>query len=143
LATEIHAPARIYLEHIKRMQMNNLKILLVDDQSDLREVIKIMLRRLGADVESAENGQDGFKKAMYGEFDLIFMDLEMPVMDGMEATKLLRNRGYSKPIIAISANHYKLNLTNSLDPGFNARIPKPFGSAEIKSALKLFYPKVS
>ncbi|MDQ3232530.1 MAG: response regulator [Pseudobdellovibrionaceae bacterium] len=122
--------------------MSQIKILVVDDFSDNRVMISLMLKQFGALVEVAENGKAGVEKALNEEFDIILMDLEMPVMDGCEATKQLRLDGYTKPIVAISANHDKLNK-QTLSSGFNAAIARPFGCEEIRANLALLCDRSS
>jgi CheY-like chemotaxis protein len=84
-------------------------ILVVDDSKEGREVISRVLRCVGLDVETAENGQVACERALAAveqrrPFDLILMDVSMPVMDGCEATVHLREHGYSGRIAAFTAN---------------------------------------
>nr|MDA3869858.1 PAS domain S-box protein [Gammaproteobacteria bacterium] len=79
-------------------------ILLVDDSLDNQQLISMFIRKTGAQVTLAENGQQAVEKALAGEFDLILMDMQMPVMDGIEAIHRLRAGGYKRPIVSLTAN---------------------------------------
>jgi CheY-like chemotaxis protein len=112
---------------VKKRDLNLkfLKILIVDDSSDNQALIKKILTSAGAHVETANNGQEGFDKAMSEDFSLILMDLQMPKMDGYEATRLLRENGYKKPIIALTAHAMKEERQRSLQSGFDDHLTKP------------------
>ncbi len=69
------------------------KVLLVDDIRDNRILISTILRRYGVEVDCANNGKEGVMKALLGDYDLILMDIQMPVMDGIKATEELRMHG--------------------------------------------------
>jgi PAS domain S-box-containing protein len=101
------------------------RILVVDDSDENRELLDLVLGDAGIEVESAENGEVGVRKAIESHFDLILMDMQMPVMDGYTATKLLREKGYTKPILALSANAMKGFEQQYLDAGCNGHISKP------------------
>jgi signal transduction histidine kinase/CheY-like chemotaxis protein len=102
-----------------------LRVLVVDDSSDNQALLKRILRIAGATVETANNGKEGVEKALQGDFSLVLMDLQMPVMDGYEATKMLRDQGYTKPIIALTAHAMKEERQRSLRSGFDDHITKP------------------
>ena len=80
------------------------KILVVDDGQANRRLIKLILERAGCRVDEAENGQIGFEKATASHYDIVLMDMQMPVLDGYQATKKLRDHDYTKPIVALTAN---------------------------------------
>ena len=80
------------------------KVLVVDDGQANRRLIKLILERAGCSVEEAENGQIGFEKATTSHYDVVLMDMQMPVLDGYQATAKLREHQYSKPIVALTAN---------------------------------------
>lgn len=116
----IHISKAIYTSHL-----NRFKILVVDDSLDNQELIKKILKLAGASVETASNGKEAIEKAIKGDFSLILMDLQMPEMDGYEATQVLRTRGFKKPIIALTAHAMKEERQRTLQGGFNDHITKP------------------
>jgi PAS domain S-box-containing protein len=83
------------------------RVLVVDDGPENRRLVKLVLEESGLQVEEAENGKVGLDKALAEQFDLVLMDMQMPVMDGYMATRLLRERGFSKPIFALTAHAMK------------------------------------
>ena len=84
-----------------------------------------MLRRVGVQVTTAENGQVGAELAMKHPFDLILMDMQMPVMDGYTATALLRQQGITMPIIALTAHAMKGDEDKCLAAGCSGYVTKP------------------
>lgn len=102
-------------------------ILLVDDSEDNQKLISLYLRRLGNTVLVAANGLQALKLAFEQDtkIDLILMDFQMPVMDGVEATGLLRAKGFNKPIIALTANVGAGDSQTYTEMGFNDYIGKP------------------
>jgi len=109
----------------------NCRVLLVEDGLDNQHLIAQVLRKAGADVSVAENGQVAVDVALAAKqaeraFDIILMDIQMPVMDGYEATRQLRKTGYTNPIIALTANATTKNRQKCLDIGCNDYMTKPF-----------------
>ena len=105
-------------------------ILLVEDGPDNQRLISFVLKKAGADVTIANNGQEGFDAAMEaldaGEpFGLILMDMQMPIMDGYEATARLRENGYPGQIVALTAHAMKGEVQKCLDAGCDVFMSKP------------------
>jgi len=111
------------------------RILIVEDTPALQELALHFLRRAGLSAELARNGRDGVEKAIDGEFDVILMDIQMPEMDGYQATQLLREKGYDKPIIAMTANATADDQKRCLASGFDAFIPKPINKDGLYNTL--------
>lgn len=88
-------------------------------------LIAKILRISRAQVTTASNGKEGIELASRDEYSVILMDLQMPEMDGYEATRELRKRGYKKPIIALTAHAMKEERQRCLDNGFNDHMTKP------------------
>ncbi len=80
------------------------RVLVVEDTPELQRLLQQMLERLGIEVVIASNGQEGIDQAWAQTFGLLLMDMQMPVMDGIEATQRLRDQGYQGPIVALTAN---------------------------------------
>jgi PAS domain S-box-containing protein len=103
----------------------NHRVLVVDDGETNRKLIQFVLGRAGAKVFSAENGRQAVDRALAEPFDLILMDMQMPVMDGYQATSELRAQGVTAPIIALTANAMKGDEARCRDAGCSGYLSKP------------------
>lgn len=115
------------------------KILIVDDVPINRTVLKIMLRRMDFEVEEAVNGKEALEKFEENPADLILMDISMPVMNGLETTKHLRQEGHNideLPIIAVTASTFYNKKETLRSKGFNALLKKPFKERDLTEVLK-------
>ncbi|MDB5804565.1 MAG: arcB 7 [Betaproteobacteria bacterium] len=101
------------------------RILVADDGAENRELVSLVLAEHGLWVEEAENGQVAVEKVKAGGFDLILMDMQMPVLDGFGATRRLRAQGVKTPIVALTANAMKGFEKEVLDAGCTAYVTKP------------------
>jgi CheY-like chemotaxis protein len=115
-------------------------IMVVDDNEDLREMLRFMVERLGYQVVEAENGREAIEIARRRCPDLILMDLSMPVMDGLAATRLLRKIEdmCDVPIIAISANRREQSQADALAAGCNEYMTKPVNFHQLNTVLGSF-----
>ena len=138
-----------YQERILEKQERNIsgiRILLVDDNELNLEVAKELLEGEGACVTTAWNGQEAlelFEKEPEGTFDLIIMDIMMPVMNGLEAARRIRkldkkDAGYI-PIIAMTANAFREDVQKSLDAGMNEHISKPVDIETMMMVISKFF----
>ncbi|MES2964173.1 MAG: ATP-binding protein [Bdellovibrionota bacterium] len=119
--------------------LEGLKVLVVDDSHDNQLLVTRILVKNGAVVETADNGRVGFEKARGADFDLILMDLQMPEMDGYEATKLLLESGFKKPILALTAHAMAEDRAKTSAAGFAYHLTKPLVQNELISALVRFH----
>ena len=106
---------------------NSKRILLVEDNDINQLVAEELLTSMGLTVEIASNGKEGFERALAKPFDLIFMDIQMPIMDGLTATQLIRSQSKLQniPIVAMTAHAMKGDMERSLAVGMNAHLTKP------------------
>ena len=114
------------------------KILVVDDADTTRHLVRLILTRSGLEIDEAANGQEAIEKIAVGEYDLILMDMKMPVMDGYAATQTLRNNGYAKPIIALTASTRVIDRQRCMAAGCNDISPKPIDFDKLHSLLLTF-----
>lgn len=105
--------------------LTGIKILLVDDAPDNLVLVKCILAKAGASVETATDGVEGILKATSANFDLIVMDIQMPRLNGYEATARLREMDYKQPIIALTAHALKEDREKCLQAGCSSYLSKP------------------
>lgn len=115
-------------------------ILLVEDNEINQLVTKEMLESIGLNVEIASNGDIGCKKALSENYDLIFMDLQMPVMDGFEATRCIRQAGIQRPIIALSAAVMDKDRDLTRQAGMDDHLSKPIDFNDLIGKLVHYLP---
>lgn len=118
--------------------LNGMKILLVEDSRDNQQLIKRFLGFAGAVVDIANNGREGVEAALKGEHALVLMDLQMPEMDGYEATRTLREAGFKKPILALTAHAMKEERERALSNGFDDHITKPIDQKALIKTLATY-----
>jgi len=123
--------------------VRNKHILVVDDVEINRIILVEILSSLGASCDEAGNGQEAletFERSQPGDFDLILMDVQMPVMDGYAATRAIRGSGHpaarTVPIIAITANAFVDDVRDAIDSGMDAHIAKPIQIDQLKSTIQ-------
>lgn len=113
----------------------NKKILLVEDNELNYEIAKTVLEEAGFRVDGASNGKEAVDKASDNTYDAILMDIQMPVMDGYEATKELRKLGNRTPIIAMTANAFSEDKKKAKDVGMDGYISKPIDVKSLVSTI--------
>ena len=101
------------------------RVLVVDDGEANRELVRLVLEEVGLTVAGAENGQIGVDMASRESFDVILMDMQMPVMDGFTATRTLRRKGMKLPIFALTANAMKGFEREVMEAGCTGYLTKP------------------
>jgi signal transduction histidine kinase/CheY-like chemotaxis protein len=117
--------------------LEGLRILLAEDHRDLHLALRGLLEEGGAVVESAYNGQEAVDRAVSGGVDVILMDLRMPRLDGLQATRALRSRGCGITIIALTADPATVRRAEALEAGCDACLSKPFELEELATAIRL------
>ncbi len=121
-------------------KLKGKKILLVEDYKISQEIIKNLLEELGMHVNVANNGQEAVD--MFNDkYDLILMDGQMPILDGYQATKIIRKQNSNIPIIALTANVTTTDIDNSLNAGMNDHISKPINFKRLYKTLLKYIPQ--
>lgn len=113
----------------------NKKILLVEDNELNYEIAKTVLEEAGFRVDGASNGKEAIDKASDNTYDVILMDIQMPIMDGYEATKELRRLGNRTPIIAMTANAFSEDKKKAKEVGMDGYIAKPINVNKLVSTI--------
>jgi signal transduction histidine kinase/ActR/RegA family two-component response regulator/HPt (histidine-containing phosphotransfer) domain-containing protein len=108
-----------------RWQFAPKHVLVVDDAVENRRLVRVLLEDVGLQVDEAENGRVALERVAAGDFDIVLMDMQMPVMDGQTATRRLRERGCTLPIIALTANAMKGFERELEEAGFSGFQTKP------------------
>lgn len=121
------------------------RVLVVDDLHEIRALVGHFVEVAGVEVEFAKNGQEAVEltlneRSRGKDFDLVLMDIHMPVMGGIDAAKLLREQHYDKPLIALTAAHMKGDEELYLSSGFTAFLGKPIGQQRLHKCLSRFLP---
>lgn len=111
-------------------------ILLVEDEPNVVSVIKRGLAEFGYEVSVAANGATGLQMALDHDFDLVILDVMLPVMDGIQVCKLIRQHKQTMPVIMLTALDSTENIINGLDSGADDYLVKPFKIAELAARLR-------
>ncbi|RLA77758.1 MAG: hypothetical protein DRG78_16650 [Epsilonproteobacteria bacterium] len=143
----------ITLTHSKNVSINPSKpstykskqfsgnILIAEDNPTNQMLIEIMLQERGLSFTIVENGQEAIDEAFKNDYDLIFMDINMPVLDGVSATKILRQKEYTKSIVSLSANVIASDVESFKEAGVDASLNKPIVAKELDDILEKYIKK--
>ena len=140
---EVYQPEQIEDEKQDETILNGMCFLCAEDNELNAEILKELLDIEGAKCQICENGEkvvEAFEKSQPGEYDMILMDIQMPVMNGYEATKAIRNSKHPMaktiPIIAMTANAFSEDIQQSFSAGMNAHVSKPVEMKVIGKAIQ-------
>lgn len=120
--------------------LKGIKVLLAEDSPDNQELVTRVLVEGGAEVDIAENGEQAVSMASEGIYDITLMDIQMPAVDGIAATQRLRQNGYTKPILALTANAMAFDRIRSFEQGFDHHITKPVDLRQLIEEVAEFAP---
>ena len=123
-------------------QFRMKKALIVEDHPDLLHILTLKLEMLGFAVIPANNGKQGVAKAIEENPDLILMDIRMPVMDGREATRIIRSNPKTQdiPILASTVLFRESDLNSCIEAGCNDYITKPYTLKQLQEKIQDFIP---
>jgi PAS domain S-box-containing protein len=142
------AQARSFVTTLTEKPRQNKNVLLVDDYEPNLMVAEAMLERLGFDYDTAHNGFEALRQFSQNQYDMVIMDIQMPEMDGLEATRRIRRMEEERsatrtPIIAMSAHVREQDKNKCLEAGMDDFIPKPFVPEELFSKITRYLPQSS
>lgn len=135
----VAAHAHLHSPRPTAMQVDRpRRVLLVDDDRLVRMVLAALLRRMDAICVTASDGAEAVDKCASGEFDLVIMDLRMPVMDGLEATRRIREMDADVPIVGLTANTMPEDTARFMRSGANEVIYKPISADNVEKLLSRY-----
>jgi DNA-binding response OmpR family regulator len=112
------------------------KVLIVEDEPNMRTGLKDNLEFEGYEVNLAEDGETGLKNILEGNYDLVLLDVMLPRMSGFDVCKTVRKKGYNIPIILLTAKGEEIDKVLGLELGADDYITKPFGLRELLARIK-------
>jgi CheY-like chemotaxis protein len=126
--------------------MPNLRIIIADDIFTNRLLLSEIIEDLGHSFITVENGREAVNALVGNEVDVVLMDIEMPVMNGLEATKYIREKlsapKCNTPVVALTAHNPKIFFDDYKDVGFSQLLTKPYSVKKITELLESFITKV-
>lgn len=126
---------KINSEDSTHLKLEGLRILLVEDSPDNQFLIQKLLEKTGSIISVANNGAEGLAMALAQEFDVILMDIQMPIMDGHTAVEALRAKNYKGPIVALTAHAMKEEIERATQSGFSHFLSKPINRKNLMNLL--------
>lgn len=121
----------------EEISLSGVRVLVVDDSPDNQFLVSKLLSNYGATVETAKDGLEGLNKALSDKFDIVLMDIQMPKMDGYQAKKALDERGYQKPVIALTAHAMTEERIKTKAEGFAAHVTKPVNKSSLLTTIAM------
>lgn len=115
--------------------MDSKKVLIIEDEKSISDIIKFNLKKEGFEADTAYDGQTGLDKALSGKPDLILLDVMLPVLDGFQVCKKIRETS-TVPILMLTAKEEEVDKVLGLELGADDYITKPFGMRELIARIK-------
>jgi signal transduction histidine kinase len=138
LICEEASPEKVDEKVVNDHSFENTKVLVVEDNEINIKVISKRLERLSVQFDVARNGEEGVAMAREHKYQIIFMDIQMPILDGFGATKLIRENDLNTPIVAMTANVQSEDQEMCFEVGMNAFLGKPINKTELIAILERF-----
>lgn len=113
-------------------------ILLAEDNEVNQKLFGMMITKLGHKLDLAVNGKEAVTMAAENNYDIIFMDLHMPVMDGFEATKIIKEKNPAVPVIAVTADTFENTINLCNEAGINDILKKPYKKDNVENILQKY-----
>ena len=133
------------IKNVEDVVLEPLNILVAEDNKINQKVIKFLLEQQGVDCTCVKNGSEALKLFKILDFDMVFMDIFMPEMDGLEATQLIKStekyKKHEVPVIAVSASAFEEDIENAKNAGINHFLSKPIDTEKLKELLVKYAPK--
>lgn len=138
--SNLNAPAYAIESPLLKIALPGVRVLLAEDSIDIQKLVELCMRRAGVEIEIVDNGRSALAKvvgsmACGSPFHLVIMDGQMPLMDGYETTRLLREQGFTHPILALTASAMSQDRDRFLDAGATAFLRKPMRAGELIAAI--------
>jgi len=118
-----------------------MKKILVAEDNDSNYILMTYILKRSYEFERAVNGHEAVNMALTGNFDMVLMDIKMPVMDGLEATKAIKEKMPELPVVALTANAFDSDRQLALEVGCNDFLTKPISSATCLETIEKFIGK--
>jgi|GEM_PF-7028546 len=139
------APRANRVENQSLDVLKGLRVLVAEDGPDNQKLIEVILKKVGIELSIVENGQLAVEAALRADkdgnpFDVVLMDMQMPVMDGYEATSKLREEGFDRPVIALTANAMSTDRQKCIDAGCDDFAKKPINRMKLMETLMTYMP---
>ncbi len=115
--------------------MNGKRILIIEDEVSISDIVKFNLVKEGYEVETAYDGEEGLRKALGADFDLILLDIMLPHVDGFQVCRKVRETS-SVPIIMVTAKEEEVDKVLGLELGADDYLTKPFGAVELLARIR-------
>jgi len=124
----------------KQIEKNTdtLRILVAEDSNAIQQIIADKLKQLNCIITIVSNGRDAINLIRVSYFDLVLLDIRMPIMSGLEAAEIIRSEKFQLPIIALTANSSETDIEKYLEVGFDGIIPKPVSDVDLNLIIMKF-----
>lgn len=117
-------------------------VLIVEDDSNIADLVEIHLKDLGYEVDRAEDGKTGLRLALSGDYSLIILDIMLPELDGLEVCKELRRRNNHTPVLMLTAKSEEIDKVLGLELGADDYLTKPFSIKELIARVKAIFRRM-